>query len=390
MPLTDEERDAARDNGIVVFDDRVILEAQPPIDDATLAEVAERCAGPLPGALVELWRTTFGGSLDYDLTQDDMPLSMTELFYPGSDNYNDLWGWIDHERELAGADRLAYLPIGGFEYLDRVYVCTTPGADHGVVVSWQQGLPPGWELKSGDRTGRLAADLHGLFEQLVLERDPWGDEGEDVDAGSEVRDAIDELAEGGATERSAAGKLRALVTATVLDWRAALEPGASPRLRRLAMDRVAAGDDVELLRRLTLAGCDPTHSVRGGLAPIDIALMHRSGEVTRWLLDRGVPVRNTLRAAAQSIDLDLARDLLARGAAVDAHTISSAVNNPDVDVVQLLASSLPDHDGLDVLAPRLRMLAAQAGIAADRAADPADRDRHRRRATILRELAGPQ
>ncbi|WP_433461793.1 hypothetical protein [Spirillospora sp. CA-128828] len=124
---------------MAVFAGRLVLDAQPPIDDAVLGPVAERCAGPLPGPLIALWRTAFGGRLDYDLRIDldgqDVPLSFAELFYPGSGGYHDLWGWIDHECELAEeswpdwSGQLIHLPIGGFEYLERVYVDTAAGPE---------------------------------------------------------------------------------------------------------------------------------------------------------------------------------------------------------------------------------------------------------------------
>jgi hypothetical protein len=47
-PLSDREKAAAAAAGIAVFADRLILEAQPPVEDAVLAGVAEHCAGPLP------------------------------------------------------------------------------------------------------------------------------------------------------------------------------------------------------------------------------------------------------------------------------------------------------------------------------------------------------
>jgi hypothetical protein len=217
-PLSDEELRVARASGIVLFAGRLILEAQPAIDEATLDAVAERCAGPLPDPLIALWRTAFGGRLDYELHVpiDDHveQLSFTELFYPGSRDYHDLWGWIDHECELAAESRLVHLPIGGFEYLERIYVGTVPGPDHGAVVCWRQGLPPGWEHRSDDHAGQIADDLPALFGQLFLAHDPWQ---APADIGSEMRAAIDEL---GAVDdpraRSAAAKLRRLVQATVV------------------------------------------------------------------------------------------------------------------------------------------------------------------------------
>jgi hypothetical protein len=400
-PFSARERRILGEAGIALYAGRLILDAQPPIDDATLAAVAERCAGPLPGPLVALWRTAFGGQLDYELRADldgqDVPVSFTELFYPDSGDYHDLWGWIEHESGLAAehqsdrSGRLVHLPIGGFEYLDRVYVRTAAGPAHGSVVCWRQGLPPGWELRAGDHAGRIADDLPSLFGHLALEQDPW--EAED-DTGTQMREAIDELADSGdAYARAVAAKLRRLVQGTVLDWRGALEQGtlvASRRLRRLALDRAATGDDVALLARLVALGCDPAEEVRSGLTPIDVALPHRALAVVQWLLERRVPVASALQVGAHAVDLDLATTLLDRGAAVNACALTRALDNEDVEVVRLLSRAVRPDDELRGLGPRLRMLAAQAASAARRAtAEPdgttAERERHR--SAVLAELA---
>lgn len=400
-PLSERELGVLGEAGLALFAGRLVLDAQPPIDHAVLGAVAERCAGPLPDPLVALWRTTFGGRLDYDLRTDldgqDVPLSFAELFYPDSGGYHDLWGWIDHECELAEesrpdwSGRLVHLPIGGFEYLERVYVHTAPGPDHGIVVCWRQGLPPGWELSTGDRSGRLADDLGALFGRLVLDQDPWETQ---ADTGAEMRDAVDELGSSGdPNARSAAAKLRRLVQATVLDWRGALDDGtlaAQRRLRRLALERAAADDDVALLTRLVAMGCDPAEEVGSGLSPLDVALLHRASAVIPWLLEQGVPVENSLRVGAHAVDVELARNLLDRGASVDASAVARALENEDAEVVQLLSRAVRPDEGLARLVPRLRMLAAQAALAGDRLTAQSDKsaaEREQRRSSILRELA---
>ncbi|WP_433790884.1 hypothetical protein [Actinoplanes sp. CA-252034] len=376
--LDDKDRRIAGEAGIAVFADRLILDAQPPVDDEVLAAVTARCAGPLPEALVALWRVSFGGRIDYQL---DGQISFTELFWPGSDGYQDLWGWIDHE---ATSGTVRFLPFGGFEYLDRIYVDTLAGPEHGRVVYWQQGLPPGWELTVGDRADGLAADVRALFGQLALEDDPWA--GGDADAGADLRDAIDELA---GDQPVVAGKLRDLVRGAVLDWHAALAAGTlagEPRLRRLALDRAASAGDLMLLERLGAAGCDLAEPVRGGLTAIDIALVNGRLEAAEGLLGRSVPVTNTLRTGAHAVTAELARALLERGAVVTADAVGGAIDNDDPEVLRLLAARMPSSgEGAEAraLVPRLRMLAAQAALAADRSGDQRMRDR----ATVLRELA---
>ncbi|SNT56511.1 hypothetical protein SAMN05443665_104542 [Actinomadura meyerae] len=400
-PLSDREHRVISEAGLALFAGRLILEAQPPIDDEVLGAVAEHCAGPLPEPLIALWRTAFGGRLDYDLRTEldgqDVPLSFAELFYPDSDGYHDLWGWIDHECELAEehlpdwSGRLVHLPIGGFEYLERVYVDTAAGPDHGTVVCWRQGLPAGWELSTGDRTGRIADDLSALFSRLVLDQDPWEAE---VDSGAEMRDAIDELEDSGdADARSAAAKVRRLVQATVLDWRGALEEGTlagQRRLRRLAVERAAADDDVALLARLVAMGCDPAEEINSGLSPLEVALRHRAFEVTAWLLEQNVPVENSLRVGAHAVDVDLARTLLDRGAPVDASSLTQVLHNEDPEVVHLLSRAVRPDERLAQLGPRLRMLAVQAALAGDRLSAQSDTtaaEREQRRSSVLTELA---
>ena len=227
----------------------------------------------------------------------------------------------------------------------------------------------------------MATDVRELFGQLALEDDPW--ESGDADAGAEMRDAVDELAE---REPRVAGKLRELVRATVLDWRSALAAGTiadRPRLRRLALDRAAAAGDRDLLERLAAAGCDLAEPVRGGLTPIDIALVNRRLDAAARLLERRVPVTNTLRTGAHAVTADLARTLLARGALVTADAVGGAIDNEDPEVLRLLAERLPSSAEMRAHVPRLRMLAAQAAHAADRSGDGRMRDR----ATVLRELA---
>jgi hypothetical protein len=94
---------------MALFAGRQILEAQPPIDDATLAAVAEHCAGPLPDPLVVFWRTAFGGRLDCDLRAalggQDVSVSFTELFYPDSGDYHDRRGRPGHRHTQTANSR---------------------------------------------------------------------------------------------------------------------------------------------------------------------------------------------------------------------------------------------------------------------------------------------
>ncbi|MFG2087205.1 hypothetical protein [Spirillospora sp. NPDC048824] len=71
-------------------------------------------------------------------------------------------------------------------------------------------------------------------------------------------------------------------------------------LRRLALERAAADNDVVLLARLVAMGCDPAEEIRSGLSPLEVALLHRAFEVIAWLLEQGVPVENSLRVGRRA------------------------------------------------------------------------------------------
>lgn len=189
-------------HGLAVFEGRIVYEAQPPVSQRELARIAARLSGPIPDGLLALWQVCYGGRLDYDLVarlgDRTVPVSLRELFYPGSDGYHDLDGWMDHELELATdaayeaelepPRRLDFLPFGGFEYLERVYVVVRPGPEHGSVVYYRQGLPPAWDDPGG--VTRLAADVRGLFAQLVLHEDPRSPAPGSYASGTEVLDAV--------------------------------------------------------------------------------------------------------------------------------------------------------------------------------------------------------
>ena len=155
------------------------------MSEARIDEIEAVCAGPLPQALRELWRLTAGGELAYDLHAqmdgNEEALSWSELFYDGSDQYRDLAGWIEHEQECAEEaaeesgealdGKLRYLPIGGLEYCDRIYVYLGPGAQAGGIVAWKQGLPGWTHALQQDGIATIADDLRGAFAELCLEED---------------------------------------------------------------------------------------------------------------------------------------------------------------------------------------------------------------------------
>lgn len=352
--FTAGETQALREHGIVMFLDRVLIDAQPPMSDARIAEVEAVCEGPLPPALLDLWRLTAGGELAYDLRAqmdgNEEALSWSELFYDGSDQYRDLQGWIEHEQECAqeaaaedGATwngKLRYLPIGGFEYCDRIYVAVEPGPRAGAVVAWKQGLPGWTHTLQQDGIATIAPDLHTAFAALCLETDPE----EDQDStGLRVLEYLDERVSDhgmpdGLAERVAAFYRRALV-----DWRGPLEAGTlagSPNLASLALQHAVAKDDAVLVRRLAALGLRFDAPLRGSAQPVDVALMQHAYAAAEALLEAGAPVSPT---AIHRFDREppsaLVARLLAQGAVADALGVARCVACGSPEAARLVAQA---------------------------------------------------
>ncbi|MBD8567034.1 SMI1/KNR4 family protein [Oxalobacteraceae sp. CFBP 8763] len=183
-----EELTQLRTHGIVLFANRVIFDAQPPMTSAAISSLQDLIGGKIPEALITLWQLTSGGRLDYDLSVSmhgrEEPISWSELFYDRSDGYRDLTGWINYERELAedeADDRqevwdghLIGLPFGGFEYCDRIYIVVAQQSeDYGKIFAWKMGLPPAWTgAMHQDGVGLIGMDLYMAFRALRLNADP--------------------------------------------------------------------------------------------------------------------------------------------------------------------------------------------------------------------------
>lgn len=278
-----------RAHDIELFAGRVIFDAQPPMDEDAIAAVQALCAGPLPPALLALWRQTAGGRLDYDLSLEvatgEGPriegVSWSELFYDGSQRYRDLSGWIEHEqdqlREAAEAagrdcgDKLHYLPIGGFEYLDRIYVATSPDAvDAGGVLAWKRGLPPAWApALTEDAAVTFAPDLYAAFAHLVLHNDPLHPVGEygHLGAGVELLEYLDARCDDHGLPRALVDAVADYFLRALIDWRGLLDAralAAHPYALRLALRHAVEQDDATLLMRIKDSGAGMDGLVAGG------------------------------------------------------------------------------------------------------------------------------
>jgi hypothetical protein len=355
MILENDMRAAARAAGIAIFEDRLILEAQPPIDDATLAKIEQHCAGPVPEGLKALWAVSFGGRLDYNLRfefeGEIAGFSFSEIFYPDSGATCDLWGWIAHEEEGASANedgpldrRLHLLPFGGLEHFERLYVCVAPGREYGKVFAWMQGMPESWPLGlHSDSIAMVADDVPSLFRQLVLAADPFAPGIEPYRTCVRMTEAIGAVAE---TDPQTAEALTALVKATVQDWRAAVESGeisTSRDLQVLALENATAEGDLALIIQLAGQGCDLKQPLGGGGNLLDHAMAHGNLAIAQWLIGRGLDVRSALVNGAGHASPEITRVLLARGADVSAAVVANAAAAGLKDTARLIADSVAAH-----------------------------------------------
>jgi hypothetical protein len=360
-----EELATLREHGVVLFADRVIFDAQPPMPAQQIAAVQALCAGPIPGPLVELWRQTAGGRLDYDLS---LPMngnvesfSWTELFWHGSDSYRDLQGWIAHEQELAQeaaeaagrpwSGKLTHLPFGGFEYLDRVYAVVEPGPEHGHVTAWKQGLPPAWtHALHEDGVSTIAPDLYGAFAALRLDEDPQAPTG-DYFSGQTLLEYLDDRHQDHGLDLDLMDKLVTFYRRTVIDWRTPLADGTLRRLptvARAALHHAVATDDADLVAELAAAGVSFEGPQQGSALATDVAIGNGAFAAAMALVRAGAPVaRDALRNIDGQISPELTNALLANaaepsvgaivkcaacGAPASAHLIADACTQAGIDV----------------------------------------------------------
>ncbi|CAB3772315.1 hypothetical protein GQ57_33305 [Burkholderia sp. MSh2] len=356
--FSDTELADLRTHGIVLFADRVIFDAQPPMPADQIAAVAACCHGDIPPALLDLWRVTAGGSLDYDLTLEMNGhvegISWGELFYNGSDGYRDLQGWIDHELELAEEaaeddarpwnGRIDALPFGGFEYCDRIYIVTEPGArDCGHVLAWKQGLPPAWRgAMHEDGLETVAPDLYAAFGALQLHADPLepGDSG----TGMTLLEYLDERRMSHGLPAPLADKLVAFYRRALIDWRTPLAEGtlaAQPALARQALRHAIDCDDAALTAQLAPIVANLGAPLSGSSIPTDYALRRQRFAAAAALLDAGAPVApDSLASASGNVPAALMRALLDAGVRPDAAAMARCVSGGGADSARLIGAAL--------------------------------------------------
>lgn len=391
--FSSDELRALREHGIALFAGRVLLAVQPPLAEARIAEIEAACAGPLPDALRDLWRLTAGGELAYDLRAkmdgNEEALSWAELFFDGSDHYRDLQGWIEHEQECADEaaaedgetwnGKLRYLPIGGFEYCDRIYVAVEPGPRAGSIVAWKKGLPGWTHALQQDGIATIAPDLHAAFAALCVETDPEHDEDS---PGVRVLEYLDERVSDHGMAQALADKLTAFYLRARVDWRGPLAAGTLldfPHLAGLALQHALAHDDDALVQQLAGQGMRFDQPLRGSATPVEVALMQHAYAAADALLQAGAPV---IATAIHRIDRKpapaLVQRLLAQGAVADALGVARCVACGSPEAARLVAGACAE--GID---------AAYAGVR-DTMANSYQEDLRRVRAGKLSHYLGAE
>lgn len=363
--FTTDELSTLREHGIVLFAERVIFDAQPPMPSQQIEAVQALCSGPLPEALVALWQETAGGRLDYDLSLEMNGnlegISWNELFWDGSDGYHDLQGWIEHEQELAQeaaeengtpwTGKLTHLPFGGFEYTDRIYAVVEPGAGHGQIVAWKKGLPPAWtHALHEDSVNTIAPDLRGAFAALRLDEDPLAPTG-DYFSGQTLLGYLDDRHQDHGLDLDLMDKVVTFYCRAVVDWRTPLAEGTlrhQPQLARVALRHAIATDDAKLVAELAAAGVDFDGPQQGSALATDVAVSHGAFAAAAALVRAGAPVAaDALRNIDGQISPELTSALLdngaepnvaaivkcaACGAPASAHLIADACAKAGIDV----------------------------------------------------------
>lgn len=356
MQFTDEEQRVLRKVEIAVFRNKLIMKAQPPVTQAQITKIENKLEGKAPPDLVALWQTSFGGELDYDYEVwfgDHLyTASLRELFYPGSERYHDLFGWIDHELELAQEKaeeegkpipkRTPYLPFAGFEYLERFYVSLRPD-EYGSVVVYAQGIP--WKGRlNKDSVATVAQTVSELFDQLALNEDPFDDKSGEYAAGKDMAAKIRELE---AEHPQLAGKLKSLAQRSIVDWEGILArtdfskplTGEQSRALRLALLRAVNRKDVNLIDRLHEKRAPFTTTLGGKGGVLCHAMQVGAFTVVERLLDLNVELGESPVIHASDCPHELLLRLLEHPVKFDEEAIYSAAETGAIDAAIALAKS---------------------------------------------------
>jgi hypothetical protein len=333
--FTVDEVQTLRQHGIVLFANRVIFNAQPPIDPAVVAHVESFCEGPIPAELRELWNLTAGGSLSYELTMtlsgQAEAISFTELFYSGSSAYNTLEGWLERQLEfeeelcdekgIPFCGKASFLPFGGFEYCDRMYINVSPGDGYGEVVAWKMGPPPAWKHRlHEDSSSVVAASLSGTFAELYTAVDPRT-AADEYAAGLPLLEYVNIRRDEHGLDAQLADRLMDhYVESALLEWQSFLADGTlrSHAVRlSVALLHAVHSDDAALIKSIAALGETFDQPLQGSAQPMVVALGFGAFAVVTALVELGAPVdKYAFSEVRDPLPLSVAEALIAGGAYV--------------------------------------------------------------------------
>lgn len=300
----------------------------------------DRIGAAIPTDLADLWSITFGGAIDYDLAVvvgegELLNTSITELFYPGSSHYHDLFGWIDEEERLEDG-RMVAVPFGGFEYLERVYAMLH-GPRTGEVLLYSQGIP--WSMRiNEDTVTRIAPDVASLFDQLSLDDDPFTSE-EEYARGLDMVQAVEDLR---AAEPALAEQLADLIRSAVFDWRAVVSapyragPEAT-RATRLALHHAMGEDHPELVRTLARHRFPLDLTVQASATALPMAMAAGAHAVAAELLSLGVGGADPI-VFAPNAPLELVQRCMAARRGFAASAVVSLARSGQLDAAEAVAT----------------------------------------------------
>ncbi len=351
-----EESKLLQELGLAVFRNKLILDSQPPISDSQLAHVQQQVSCGLSPELIALWRTSFGGRLDYDFEvqfgEHLYTASFKELFYSGSEHYNTLDGWIEHELEIgqqmaeeqgeAIPERIPFVPFGGFEYLERFYVSLRPN-EYGVVLVYARGIPWKGHLNE-DSVAKVANSVAELFDQLSLNEDPFDENSDKYASGKEMVERILEIE---SEHPQLAEKLKQIVRRSVIDWQRIVDQADFARVLsakeskalRLALAHAVDRSDLALVERLHKAGAPFNVTLYGKGGILDYAMLKQAFDIVQLLMELDVEHGDTPVIYATNCPNDLLQRLIEHGVRFDKEAIFSAAETGAINAAIALTNS---------------------------------------------------
>lgn len=411
VKFTDTESQLLRERRIAIFRNKIILEAQPPITDAQLADLEKRIDGKVPPELLALWKTSFGGELDYDyevsFADHLYSASFTELFYPGSKHYRDLNGWIEHEVELLGevaeergkpAPVLSpVIPFGGFEYLERFHVSLEPG-EYGTVLVYAQGIPWKGSLNE-DSVAVTAGNIAELFDQLALNTDPFDEVSDEYSSGKNM---VAKIREFEIDHPELAAKLKKLVRSGIVDWRSIVEnadfgrklSAQESKALRIALEYAVDRKDVSIIDLLHQKGASFHVPLHGQQGVLHYALRRKAQEIVERLLDLRVEFDDAPIIHASGCSDELLLRLIEYGAIFDEEAIYTAAETGAINAAIALANSeqVARFEGISRVAASASKRAARhdedaVKVESGKLSSYLTADQYREQAKALREFA---